>query len=910
MRIRFLILLVLFGFIAAIFRTSNSGTGRVASAASVIADADWPQLARDPQRSGVSPQTVSGPYRYYWRWTDVPIATRVQPVVANGILYVGGLTGTLFALDAAYDAQGGPPKILWQQDLHSAIRSGAGVDTTANVVVVGTHGGVIYGLNGTSGQPLWAVTTTGAIVAAPLIANGVAYLGSANGTFYAIRTADGVVLWQSSVGAPILGSAALSGDETTVYVTAENVTAYALSVATGATLWHTQLQGESASDRWPVVAGTSVVFRTMPLPYFHDLLINGDQAMDAAGTRQSNWAADWALVKPQILSYLAANPPTQSFFSLDGTSGASLGAAPVLYTYGLNDAPFEPVYLNGSLYTAYRARHGIQNDAQIDIHVSSKYDAELGQMNPSTLDVTGLTSSDTFGYQFRLTSDEPQAVTVAGSLLLVDSWERLGGINLTSGTNGSLVGIAQVAHNTLPCENNLASNDNLMPFYESCPFIGPAVGEGNTRVGATVASGRIFWQANKSGLASIGPAAGIHDTPQATATPQPTTGPLPGPSPVATPTLVNYVWTAPQRPVASPPPDLTQILSQEVQKIVTANQHMLPFVLQRGMEGTGSWPPDVSNVTEPTLVMNSQAYWYDPGELIYTLSTAYPYLSPTLQSQLLAYLHAEMNRYPPLQSLPYPATSWATQGVAREPYPVPMRASMANAWPPPGVPLQTLYALWAYGQYTGDWAYLSAHWTEIKSLFYSKSGSIDSYAEIAGAIGYARIAQHFGFTTEATAGQNAAVAAMQTGYSFATWLSGANALFLPNGSYYWEPPGRNGPVFFGIVPEVGNYLYDTNLAAVQYTVNDVAGYPNGSYLWYATRLGLEGEIAEASYHSPQIGWSIFLAHAYAMHETQPQLRAWLDRPWGLGDVWYLQKLIATIEAPPTPAYSNTLPVMK
>ena len=111
-----------------------------------------------------------------------------------------------------------------------------------------------------------------------------------------------------------------------------------------------------------------------------------------------------------------------------------------------------------------------------------------------------------------------------------------------------------------------------------------------------------------------------------------------------------------------------------------------------------------------------------------------------------------------------------------------------------------------------------------------------------------------------------------------------------------EAPGRRAPVFFGLTPEVGRYLHDTNLGAVQQILDDVAGYPNGSYLWYATRLGIQDESGESSYHSPEIGWSVFLAQAYVNQATQQQLRYWLDRPWGLGDLWYIQKLVATIQA--------------
>jgi hypothetical protein len=74
---------------------------------------------------------------------------------------------------------------------------------------------------------------------------------------------------------------------------------------------------------------------------------------------------------------------------------------------------------------------------------------------------------------------------------------------------------------------------------------------------------------------------------------------------------------------------------------------------------------------------------------------------------------------------------------------------------------------------------------------------------------------------------------------------------------------------------------------------------------------MQDELCECSYHTPEIAWSVFLAEAYVLQEDQPRLEAWLDRPWGVGDLWYLQKLIATIEAPPASSpYSLTMPVNK
>ena len=853
---------------------------------------DWPQLGHDPQRTSASSHTVGGPYRFYWRWMDAPLASRAQPVVSQGRLFIGGLDGVMYALDATHDAQGGNPRILWQRDLGSPVRSGAAVD--GDIVIVGTHHGTIHGIDARSGELIWSTSTEGAILAAPLLHHQVAYLGSADGSFYAVRTTDGSVLWRQSVGAPILSSAALSSDGGRVLFVAENLVAYALATDSGAIQWETQLQGQSGADRWPVVLDDLVIFRTTPIRHFHQLLRSGDDAMDSAGPLLSDWDSDWNNVRPRIIDYLEAKPYEQTFFALDTGTGQLRGVAPVLYAFGNNDPPSPPVVYSQSLYLPYRSRHGIQTDSLAGVHVTTRYDSELGRMDPKSLDIRGLASPDRFGYQFRLTSDEPAVLTVAGDLLLVDSWERLGGIHLQSGT---LVGIAQVAHNSLSCNRGVASNDDLMPFYESCPFPGPRSGEGRSRCGAVVAAGRIFWKVSASGLASIGPANGIATVAAARPSPPPTSVYVrPSPTSISDENLASYVWGEPTRPVYGPP-DLLLRLRNEVERAVAVDEHLMPFYLQRGFHGRGSWPPDVANDREPTCVGDSRVYWFDPGELVLTLSLAYPYLDPELQTQTRSYLRTEMARFPPLRLLPWPTDSWLKQGRAREPYQVPVRQSL-NTWPPPGVSIQTLYGLWAYAQYTGDWDYVATRWDEIQALFTAKKGSIDSYGEIAGAIGYARLARHVGRSVEAAAGESAAVGAMRSGLDFYRWLNQANALYPPDPSRPREKPGYRAPVFFGLTPEVGRYLHDTNLAAVEQTLDDVIGYPDSNHLWYATRLGLQAETGESSYHTPEIGWAVFLAQAYVRQQPQAQLRYWLDRPWGVGDLWYLQKLIATIEASP------------
>lgn len=872
-------------------------------AVEAIPAGDWPQLQRDPQHTGYSPQEVRPPYRYYWRWNEVPLASRMQPVVAGGMLFIGSLNGKMYALDADQDAAGGTPTILWSYDAGAPIRHTAAVYN--GKVYFGAQDGVVTALNATTGQRVWSFQTGGAIVTAPMVGNGAVFIGSTSGILFALDADTGRLIWNYNAGAPILTSAALSADGQAVFGGAENLYAYALRASDGQIIWRTRLQGQSLADRWPVVAGSTVIYRSQPLRNFTFLLKESDDVMDQAGPVNPNWTADWAAVRPQIISYLSSNPDRQTFFALDTATGVLRGPAPVLYTYGNGDAPSPPVVKGSSLYLIYRARHGIQTDGGSG-HVTTRYDAELGRMDLNTLDIVGLTASQPFKYQLRYTSDEPAMLSIGGNLLYVDSWERLGAFDLQT---GALIPIANVADDWLACpppDGQCPAHAGPMPFFDvPWPFPGPQVGEGVIHRPLVIAAGRLFWRVVDGGLASIGPAtadnaqieslSSDHLVPPEGGTNSYTAN---GSAPL-TVSFSTYVWSEPIRPIANPPADLVALLEEEVRRIVNTNDHLLPYFLERGFTtpmlfpGDSLYPQDGLAACRPGNI-----YWFDPGELVYTLSIAYTYLSPELQARTRGYLEAEMTRYPPLQPLPWPANeTWLVRGTAREPYPVSFRP---NCWPPPEPPLSTLYALWAYARYTGNWNYVRNLWPEIDALFDRKKGSIDSYAAISGAIGYARIAKHLGRTSEASEGENIAVTGMTNGLSFTYFRDTANARYPDPRD---QLTGWRAPVFFGLTPEVGRYISDTNRTAALGYLSDLTS-ANGVFLWYLTRAGLQAEIGESSFHGPDLGWSIFLAKAYIERAGRATLRRYLDRPWGLGDLYYIQKLVATIEAPgntdPTP----------
>ncbi|MFN8644207.1 MAG: PQQ-binding-like beta-propeller repeat protein, partial [Candidatus Binatia bacterium] len=178
--------------------------------AAAAAGEDWPQLGHDPQRSNAGADRVDAPYCYAWKWYAVPIASRAQPVVAQGRVFVGGMDGVLYARDASTGAP------LWQATTGGPIRHAAAV--LGGTVVTGSHDGSTHAFDAATGALRWRAAT-GVSETAPLAdpSAGRVYVASSSGRLSALDAASGVVLWSWDAGAPLLTSPSLSLDGQTVF---------------------------------------------------------------------------------------------------------------------------------------------------------------------------------------------------------------------------------------------------------------------------------------------------------------------------------------------------------------------------------------------------------------------------------------------------------------------------------------------------------------------------------------------------------------------------------------------------------------------------------------------------------------------------------------------------------------------
>jgi len=83
---------------------------------------------------------------------------------------------------------------------------------------------------------LWKYTTNGTIEASPVIANGVVYIGSNDGNFYALNANNGKQIWNYTTGSFVESSAAVANG--VVYVGSDDNNFYALNLANGKKIWN------------------------------------------------------------------------------------------------------------------------------------------------------------------------------------------------------------------------------------------------------------------------------------------------------------------------------------------------------------------------------------------------------------------------------------------------------------------------------------------------------------------------------------------------------------------------------------------------------------------------------------------------------------------------------------------------
>jgi outer membrane protein assembly factor BamB len=126
-------------------------------------------------------------------------------------VYFGTEGGTFFAIDVPADEMADATVAWSRRDPRRGqpIRSAAAVND--QIVVYGSHGKAIYGLDPSSGEEKWIVATRSRIESSPVIAGQRVVAATAAGKLYLLDANSGEVKWEQDAGGSFTASPAVVG---------------------------------------------------------------------------------------------------------------------------------------------------------------------------------------------------------------------------------------------------------------------------------------------------------------------------------------------------------------------------------------------------------------------------------------------------------------------------------------------------------------------------------------------------------------------------------------------------------------------------------------------------------------------------------------------------------------------------
>ena len=345
---------------------------------------EWPQVQGNPQRTGLSDETLGTNFKVKWTHPFQPekIYPQVQGIVHQGKIFVGTEMGNLYALDAATGAQ------AWKFVAGSPILSS--VAAADGKVFLAALDGSVYAINVSNGTLAWKIKIASRLgfSTSPVLADGKLMLGGRNGVFYAFDPATGAKQWEYKAGAALLQTAAANNGR--VFFGAMDMQVYALNTATGLLAWKSQKLPQMAfKDYWPVVHQGKVIIRPM-----------GSGALASKDMSDASQTA--------ALAAYDANPgkaAPRSLFVLDEASGQELPAVIHWDTNTMNGAAAPPcVDKDGNLIVAAPA-------------TGESYRTGWGRLNLATRKITSLLEDGTSAGKGN--QDENLALTCSQNLVVV-----------------------------------------------------------------------------------------------------------------------------------------------------------------------------------------------------------------------------------------------------------------------------------------------------------------------------------------------------------------------------------------------------------------------------------------------------------------------------------------------------------
>jgi outer membrane protein assembly factor BamB len=299
-----------------------------------IASAQSPMFRGSPEHSGAYNSAAPSLTSLVWKFkTNGRVIS--SPAVVGDVVYIASTDGSLYAVNRADGSQ------KWKFDSKGPIASSPAV--AGGVVIVSSVDGLIYGVDAATGASKWTFKTKGerrftapgihgaipntermpdpfdVFLSSPVVANGVAYIGSGDQNVYALDAATGALKWTFATGDVVHASPAVANG--VVYIGSWDRNLYAIDASNGRERWRyttgndTTIYNQIGIASSAAVAG-GLVFVGGRDGHFH--------VVDAA-TGQLKWKHNnrggWTIASPAVKDGIVYFPTS------DGTRFKALEAA-------------------------------------------------------------------------------------------------------------------------------------------------------------------------------------------------------------------------------------------------------------------------------------------------------------------------------------------------------------------------------------------------------------------------------------------------------------------------------------------------------------------------------------------------------------------------------------------------------
>ncbi len=869
---------------------------------------EWPTAGANPQRTSNSAASVSTVTGVAWyRPIEAFISGSTQLITSGSNVYVATAKGLI-----VLNAESG--NIVCRFDTELPVNTPT-VDGGA--VYVPGFDRKLHSLNASTCAVNWTFTSAGAGFSGnPIVTGGRVYIGNRDGRFYAINTSNGSQAWSYTTAGPIMQSAAY--DNGVVYFASMDMYGYALNTSSGSLVWRTpqKLPGEQYTTWWPVIHGNYVVWSGATAYKFE----SSPGANDAGGVDFN-----------AFFGVPASTADAGSFISSsDGSHGWAAGSAVMSTTVSGGATNTLQGWANSfparRVYAIVNKSNGVEPFYLPMLEAGQNTN---GQMHPPVSDGTSLYFN---GPYQRAGSNIPRSRAMAWKE--GTSWLRMAGATTFAADEPLILSMASgrvfanlccdreartlepigsnfwsyggnMLNFVLPSQGDPNPYDPMWAFYDGEDFLqrlgGYYKGNISSRNGVyhnhgmqnplvphafTNASSqrveRIFTHRSNAVIA-LGPTASKTPQPLVTANTNPS----------------NTGGTLSSA-------ELQSRLETEVQKMVS-------LYLANGTNGflKPAYISDGGRASQ-TAMPEDSIYFRLPADTLYSLSTAYPYLSSGLQANLLSYLNAYWQKYFVASRILSIGWNSGTPREAME-YPSEVANRMSQIGDstngtPAGTWQRSFYAAWKYAQLVPSQT-ASIYSTMRPMLIYPPQADLDIVRNpamyndyIVGYQGFLNLYDLAGTNPDPTLRTNVAnqlTSLLSTRLTnFAKdhpWqgdVDNPGGLSVNNYSRRFNCT-RN---FLYMTPELGASMRGSvQFGTISQALNE---YLYVCPHWFMTRD--HNSFQEASAHHIFDSHALFLAKAYVAGETQSNLSKWIDVPWMLGDLYHIQNLTAALQASGTP----------